>query len=84
VDGALQGVAARMPETLVPQVCRGGSGGQQSLRGRRPERVERAGTVTAEHLHPGRKSLDRETMGIKFDRDIVIPSESTKRDQVLD
>ena len=62
-------VIAGVPQTLVPQGSR--RSGAESLV-RKAKRVEIAMTVTSEHLHPGKKILDRETMGVKLDRDIII------------
>jgi len=41
---------------------------------RKTEWVEITRTVTSEHLHPGRKILDRKTTRVKLDRYIVIMS----------
>ena len=41
---------------------------------RKMEWVEIVRTVTSEHLHPGRKILDRKTTRVKLDRYIVIMS----------
>ena len=49
----------------------GGRSGTESLV-RKAKRVEVAMAVTSEHLRPGRKILDRETMGVKLDGDIII------------
>ena len=49
----------------------GGCSGAESLV-RKAKRVEIAMADTSEHLHPGKKILDRETMGVKLDRDIII------------
>jgi hypothetical protein len=38
--GALEGVTAGMPETLMPQIS-GGRAGQQCLRGRGPKGIQR-------------------------------------------
>ena len=60
---------AGVSQTLVPQGSR--RSGAESLV-RKAKRVEVTMAVTTEHLHPGRKILDRETMGVKLDRDIII------------
>ena len=62
-------VIAGVSQTLVPQGSR--RSGTKSLV-RKAKRVEIAMAVTSEHLHPRKKILDRETMGVKPDRDIII------------
>jgi hypothetical protein len=51
---------------------------------RSQERVEIAAALTSEHLLPGRKILYGKTRRVKFNRHIVITSQSTNRDEILD
>jgi len=50
---------------------------------RQAQGVEVAMAVTLEHLHPGRKILDRKTGWVKLNRDIVVTGEATDTDQVF-
>jgi hypothetical protein len=71
-----------MPEPLMPQGCRRGC--SEGLVVWEPERVEIAAALTSEHLRPGRKILYGKTRRVKFNGHIVITSQSTNRDEVLD
>ena len=50
----------------------------------RPQRVEVTGGITSEKNRLGAQVLDRETTGIKFNRDIIVARESPNRNQIFD
>ena len=73
-----QGVLSGVAEPLMPQIASGG-GAEREL-WRQSERVEGAGAFTSESHRLGGKILDRETVRIKLNRNIVISSELTNGD----
>jgi hypothetical protein len=48
---------------------------------REPKRVEVTHALTSKHLRPGMKILNEETNRVKFDRNVIVTSEATNRDQ---
>jgi len=76
-----EGVATWMTEATVPE---GGSGGgDQGVSGRRKvQRVERSGAIAHDHF-PGQEILHRTIRRVKLHRTVVIGSELTNRNKIL-
>jgi hypothetical protein len=69
-----EGWTAWMPKSFMPQRDGRCSGGSEAVVLWWTKRVEIAGAVTSENLLLGWQILDREAMGVKFNRDIIITS----------
>jgi hypothetical protein len=71
-----------MSKVLVPEVSRGRAG-EECRRRRWRQRVQLALAVTSENLHAGGKVLNRETKRVKFNGYIIVSSERSNGNQVL-
>ena len=70
-----------MTEATVPEG--GGGGGDQGVSGRRKvQRVERPGAIAHDHF-PGQEILHRTIRRVKLHRTVVIGSELTNRNKIL-
>lgn len=69
-----------MAEALVPKV--GGDGGGEAVTGW-DEGVEIAGGVTSEKHHLGGQILNRKMVRIKFNRNRIVASKSTNRNEIF-
>ena len=68
----------------MPEIHRSMGCGEQGLVRCKPERVEVAGAPAAGLHCLSVRILDGETIGVKFNRDIVITSEFSDREKVFD
>jgi hypothetical protein len=76
------GVVIWVTEVTLPNIMRCGGCGEST--GRRVlERIKLPRTVALKKLTPGKKVLHRKTKRVKIDRAIIISSELTDRDKIL-
>lgn len=71
-----------MPQAIVPEVD-GGMEARNKWRGSETQRIEIARAVTAEKNRLAAKILDGETKRVKFNRDRIIASKTTNRNQIF-
>jgi len=70
----------RVPETLMPKR---GSAGRKEGGCRKLQRIERSGAVTSDDLVPSGKILHRATKGVKFHSAVIVNSELTNGNKIL-
>jgi hypothetical protein len=70
----------RMAKTLMPY---GGGSGSKGGRRRKLQQIEGTGAITPGDLSPRGKNLHRTAKRVKFHRTIVVGSELTHRNKVL-
>lgn len=82
IQNARERRPARMPQAIVPEVD-GGMEARNKWRGSGTQRIEIARAVTAEENRLAAKILDGETERVKFNRDRIIASKTTNRNQIF-
>jgi len=81
----LEGATYWMTKPLMPQID-GGCQGDECLYGQRMQRqrVKVAMAITSEEHRLCWKILDRKTKRVKFNTNIVVPSQATNRNEIFD
>jgi hypothetical protein len=76
------GVVTRVTEATMPNIMRSGGCGE-STGHRVLERIKLSHTIASKKLTPGKKVLHRKTKRVKIDRAIIISSELTDGEKIL-
>jgi hypothetical protein len=76
------GVVTRVTEARIPNIMTGGGRGKGTGR-RMLERIKFSHTIAPKKLTPGKKALHRKTKRVKIYGTIIISSELTSGDKIL-